>query len=194
MIYQIHSSTELTKLFKEKPYQGQNPEKAKVLIVGNDANYSSEISNDKFFERILEYHLDGISFWKNHEIHHPFLLSEYPFDKRKDGVRYHMNFNKMQFNSKHAEYFSFVELLNVPTTGNTGSNKNLFFEMLNENHLKWLEKVIFHGEKKFVLINQTLVRSIKQISKKFGIFRELFEAIERKTDTPYILETDNVVL
>ena len=65
--FSIHPSKQLVDLFNRKPYQGANPETAKVLILGNDANYSEEISNHSFFDYILEYHDDGVAFWKNTE-------------------------------------------------------------------------------------------------------------------------------
>lgn len=124
MTYGIHPSQKLVKLFAEKPYQGADPKEAKILIIGNDANYSPDNSSHHFFERILEYHADGVGFWRANGVHHPFLLPEYPFDRRKGGVRYHLNFSKLGFGTDHAEAISFVELLNVPTTGNTGATWN----------------------------------------------------------------------
>lgn len=194
MKYDLHPSLELRKLFEAKPYQGQEPQKAKVLIVGNDANYSPDISTHNFFQRILEYHADGVGFWKTHMKHHPFLLAEYPFDKRQGGVRYHRNFSKMLFPSEYAECFSFVELLNVPTIGNTGDNKGKFFELLDRNHLDWLECIILDGEKKFVVVNQTLSNSIKEIQKRLGVFKRLGRIMDGKKAPSIILENDSVLL
>ncbi len=117
--YRKHHSAELNTLFKAKPYQGQDPEKAKVIILGTDANYSEEISYHQFFEYILEYHVDGVKFWKEYNVHHPFLLENYPFNKTGGGVPYHRNFSKLGYNSDYAEIFSFVELLDIPTIGMT---------------------------------------------------------------------------
>ena len=58
--YSIHPSSKLVDLFKSKPYQGANPENAKILVLGNDANYSEEISNHPFFKYIIEYHNDDL--------------------------------------------------------------------------------------------------------------------------------------
>lgn len=164
--YDIHPSERLRKLFSEKPYQGADPSDAKVLILGNDANYSPEITTHHFFDRILAYHKDGVRFWQDTGFHHPFVLPEYPFDSRKGGVRYHSNFQKLGFGPGNAREFSFVELLDVPTIGNTGSNKGLFFRLINEDHLDWLEYLIFDTKPKFVLVNQTLAKSILRIMKK----------------------------
>lgn len=195
MKYGVHPSEELVRLFTEKPYQGVRPADAKILIVGNDANYSPEISNHKeYFKRILDYHSDGVSFWKRTGRHHPFLLSDYPFDRRKGGVRYHLNFSKMGFTSEDAESFSFVELLNVPTTGNTGSDIELFFDLLDKDHLLWLESIILQGDKKFVLVNQTLAKSISKISKRFGVLGDLAGILKGKNVPAVVHETASVVL
>ena len=192
--YDKHPSEDLVQLFTKKPFQGQDPTKAKILILGNDANYSPQISGDDFFNRILEYHSDGISFWKKYDRHHPFLLPDYPFDKRKHGVRYHLNFNKMKFSSEDAEYFSFVELLHIPTIGNSGDNKKRFFDFLDEKHLNWLEDLIFNGEKKFVIVNQTLARLIKTIQKEYGVLSKLYQVLNGKNVPSIVLETDNTIL
>jgi hypothetical protein len=194
MKYDVHPSSELVKLFVAKPYQGQDPTKAKVLILGNDANYSPEISSHDFFQKIMEYHSDGIFFWQKQKKHHPFLLDEYPFDKRRGGVRYHLNFSKMGFSSEYAEHFSFAELLNIPTIGNTGEDKERFFELLDRNHLNWLEDVILGGKKKFVMVNQTLVSSIQQIQKKLDVFDRLGRLLAEKETPSVILNNENVVL
>lgn len=192
--YGIHPSEHLVGLFAKQPYQGEDPEKARILIIGNDANYSPEISRHTFFERILDYHADGVGFWKTTGVHHPFMLADYPFDRRKGGVRYHLNFSKLNFSPEYADKFSFVELLNVPTIGNTGSNKELFFQLLDKNHLSWLESLVLGGEGKFVLVNQTLARSIDMISKKFGVLKELAAAISGKPVPAIALETTHATV
>ena len=78
----------------------------------------------EFFDRILDYHAGGVRFWRDTGVHHPFMLADYPFDRRKGGVRYHLNFSKLKFPPAYAEFISFVELLHMPTIGNTGSNKD----------------------------------------------------------------------
>lgn len=91
-----------------------------------------------FFSRILDYDSDGMLFWQKQKKRHPFMLAEYPFDKRRGGVRYHFNFSKMGFTSEYAECFSFTELLNIPTMGNTGDDKERFFELLDRTILSGL--------------------------------------------------------
>jgi hypothetical protein len=192
--YDVHPSERLRELFFEKPYQGEDPTHAKVIVLGNDANYSPQISKHPFFERILDYHQDGVRFWRLTGFHHPFLLPDYPFHKRKGGVPYHANFRKLGFSASDADKFSFVELLNVPTIGNTGSNKNLFFRLLDEQHLDWLERLILDGKPKFVLVNQTLSRSIKVIAKKTGRLTRLAPLIFGKPAPTVAYRSDNVTI
>lgn len=194
MSYGTHPSAELTRLFSAKPYQGADPSNAKILILGNDANYSPEISTYSFFQNIIEYHTDGVKFWEKTGVHHPFLLQEYPFDRRKGGVRYHQNFAKMGFGRKHASDFSFVELLNVPTIGNTGSDIQLFYDLLDSDHLDWLEQLILGSSKHFVLVNQTLVRSIGKISKRLGVLRKLNNALNAVNSPGDVVEMPNGII
>jgi hypothetical protein len=194
MTYDIHPSHELVDLFRQKPYQGQNPEKASVLIIGNDANYSAALSSHAFFDSILEYHSDGLSFWTKHEKHHPFLLPSYPFDRRTGGVRYHGNFAKMNFTALDAHHFSFVELLAVPTIGNTGSDRKRFFELMNKEHLDWLEGLIFDGRPKFVLVNQTLAGCVAEISRRLGTLRQLASVLKGHRGPMAALEAGGIVI
>ncbi|HKL26109.1 MAG TPA: hypothetical protein VJ910_07805, partial [Desulfuromonadales bacterium] len=69
MQFQKHTSEELVDLFRSKPFQGQYPEKARIIFLSSDANYSPEISDHPFFKKILEYQDDGVAFWKKHGCH-----------------------------------------------------------------------------------------------------------------------------
>lgn len=190
----MHPSQELVNLFSKKPYQGADPRQSEVIVIGNDANYTAEISSHEFFLKILDYHDDGVQFWKKNKVHHPFLLNEYPFDKRKGGVKYHANFSKMGFNLEHADAFSFVELLNVPTIGNTSSDKELFFQLLDKEHLQWLEDIVFNGNKKFVIVNQTLVSNITKINKKHGALINLSNKLAGKKADSIAYESGSLLL
>jgi hypothetical protein len=112
-VYRPHPSPELNELFARKPYQGAPPDQALFLFVGLDANYDEEIANSRIFSKIQEYHDDGVAFWRKYEVHHPFLLDEYP----GAGRRYHQTFAQIGFTPAHADLVSFVELLHVPTSG-----------------------------------------------------------------------------
>jgi len=45
MDFSIHPSQRMIELFAAKPFQGQTPEKAKVVFLSSDANYTPELSN-----------------------------------------------------------------------------------------------------------------------------------------------------
>ncbi|MBQ0721839.1 MAG: hypothetical protein KBT89_16760 [Gammaproteobacteria bacterium] len=194
MKYGVHPSEELVEIFSRKPYQGADPFKSKVVVIGNDANYSPDISSHNFFRNIIDYHEDGVKFWQTYGVHHPFLLDDYPFDKRKGGVRYHSNFQKMGFESTFADGFSFVELLAVPTIGNTGSDIDAFFQLLDREHLEWLESVVFEGSKNFVLVNQTLAKNIVKISKRHGALKNLAEVLKGSALGEMAFQSDSVVI
>jgi len=168
--YQRHQSSELNALFAAKPYQGQSPEKASVIFLGNDANYSEEISQNDFFKFIIEYHVDGVKFWKKYGVHHPFLLDSYPLNKTGGGVPYHRNFKKLGYCSDDAELFSFVELLDVPTTGVTSTNMEVFWNLINLNHLKWIESVILDKKDKLVFLPRNVYSNLLEIRKRYDIF------------------------
>src|SRR5690349_6421729 len=97
-MYTPHPSRELTELFARKPYQGVAPENATFLFVGLDANYDERIATSTIFSNVLEYHSDGVAFWRAHGVHHPFLLPGYS----GDGRVYHRNFARIGFRREHA--------------------------------------------------------------------------------------------
>ena len=145
--YDIHPSAELRKLFSEPsiPFQGQDPQKASVIFVGLDANYAPELFNvGSFRERIIEYHEDGVAFWQRHGVHHPFLLPEYPLPGTQGGRPYHRKFSNMGLTPEFASWVSFVELLNVPTTGSTEDKR--FWELFDLDHAKRLDRLFQDGE------------------------------------------------
>ena len=168
--FQKHSSEELVSLFYKRPFQGQSPEKASIIFLSSDANYSSEISSDSFFKFILEYQEDGVAFWKKHRHHHPFMLSCYPFNKTMAGVPFHRNFSKLGLGPEHAHHISFLELLDVPTIGNKTENKDEFFNLLSFAHLKYLESLILERGHKLFLVSSGVVKDIEKINIKFKVF------------------------
>ncbi len=160
-------------LFNEKPFQGQSPENAKIVFLSSDANYSPEISDHDYFNYILEYQTDGIAFWKKYGCHHPFLLSSYPFDKRKNGCKFHLNFRKIGLCSEHAEHISFLELLDVPTIGNKSENKKLFYSLVSQSHLEYIENLMLGGGKKLFFISNGVMQDIINLKKIYPIFNWL---------------------
>src|SRR5437879_1793360 len=137
-MYQPHPSRELNGHFLQRPYQGAEPSLATYLFIGLDANYDENIERTPTFQSVLEYHQDGVAFWRRHGVHHPFLLAEY----RGDGRRYHRTFARIGFTSRHAALVSFAELLHVPTVG----RNRLTPEDLEPSHLQVLNSAILDGK------------------------------------------------
>jgi len=92
-MYSIHPSKELVSLYRKKPYQGQNPELAKIIFLGLDANFAEDIEQSEFYHYIKDYLADGVKFWEKYNVHHPFMLPQF---KNSDGVTYHKNFSKVR--------------------------------------------------------------------------------------------------
>jgi len=115
-----------------------------------DANYQEHIATEPIFSRILEYHNDGVAFWRKNGVHHPFLLSEY----KGAGKRYHRTFANIGFRPQHADLVSFVELLHVPTVG----RNKLDDSDLNLSHIKMLNSAILDGHAKYIFISDNVHR------------------------------------
>jgi len=160
----------MVELFNRKPFQGQLPEKAKIIFLSSDANYSPEISNHGFFARILEYQKDGVAFWEKHGCHHPFLLEDYPFNRNMAGVPFHRNFKKLGLGPEFAEHISFLELLDIPTIGNKSQNRNLFYDLISESHLKYIESLMLGGGGKLFFVSKGVLRDILKLKKKYRLF------------------------
>lgn len=154
-------------IFKAKPYQGQDPEKAKVLFVGRDANYPDDLCNHPFFERVKEYHRDGVAFWENYKVHHPFLCDDFPFPRNAGGHPYHKNFAKLGLDWTYAQYISFIELRELPTRGVTGSiPKPVFISSLTFAHMQHLECWISQSGRKIVFLPKTIREDMLEFRKK----------------------------
>ena len=137
-----HPSKILQEVFSERPFQIQEPEKAKIIFLGLDANLDKNIEqNELFFNEMIGYFRDGINYWKSNRIHTPMLKDTY----KGGGKRYHKQFCKLGFSSKNAEDICFLELLNICTYGRTTENINIFMDMLNasenKEHLNRIRKI-----------------------------------------------------
>lgn len=162
-------------MFRAKPYQGAPPESTEFIFVGLDANYSAHIENNPaFFARVLEYHEDGIAFWRDHKVHHPFLLADY----RGDGQHYHRNFARTGFQPEDACRVSFVELLHIPTVGVS----ELVAEDLDFAHLEWLNALIQHGARRNVFLSDRVIRLMLDSRRLLGsrLFPELPKPIPKQ--------------
>ncbi len=172
-IFDVHPSQEMVALFKDKPFQGQSPEKASIIFLSSDANYSPEISNHPFFNFILEYQKNGIAFWKKYDCHHPFLLSNYPFNKNTGGVPFHRNFRKIGLSTTHIENISFLELLDIPTIGNKSKNKKLFYDLVSKSHLAYIENLMMGDSSKLFFVSNGVLKDIEKLKKRFPVFKWL---------------------
>ena len=173
MTFQKHTCPNLVKLFKNKPYQGQSSEYAKIIFLSLDANYSEEISKHDFFKYILEYQKDGILFWEKYGVHHPFLLEEYPFKRNTGGVPFHKKFSKLGLNSEHAKSICFLELLDLPTIGNSSGNNKIFNSLVDINHLKYIDSIIQSDKKKLILVPDKALKRMMEFRKSDNIFNWL---------------------
>ncbi len=173
MEFKAHTSKELVDLFRNKPFQGARPEDAKIIFLSSDANYSPEISNDRFFEYILEYQENGIEFWKKYGKHHPFLIDEYPFNKTKNGRPFHNNFQKIGLDGSYAEYISFVELLDIPTIGNKSDNRPLFYTLANREHLERIDNLINVPSNRLVFTSSGVLKDMREFKKRYRLFKWL---------------------
>lgn len=153
-MYLPHPSPELNELFAHKPYQGALPEQAKFLFVGLDANYAPQIAYKPIFSKIREYHHDGVEFWRKYKVHHPFLLPEYS----GDGQFYHRSFANIGFKPEHAHLVSFIELLHVPTVGQS----KLLATDLNQEHLRRLNAVILDREPQHIFLPAGVARLMRE--------------------------------
>ena len=169
MTFGIHQDKDFVEIYRNRPFQGQDPQKAKIVFLGSDANYSPKISNDQFFKCIIEYQKNGVAFWRGSEnkCHHPFLLPNFPFNKNKNGVPYHRNFSKLKLDpEKYAEHISFLELLDVPTTGNKSQNIAQFDNLLSRKHLQYIDELIKGGGQKLFFVSKGVLIDIKRIKNK----------------------------
>ncbi|HWR57983.1 MAG TPA: hypothetical protein VN328_03765 [Thermodesulfovibrionales bacterium] len=151
MPYKVHPSGKLVSLFKEKPWQGNNPLNSTFVFVGLDANYAANI--EKKLPEIFEYLEDGVAFWRQHKVHHPFRL---PYYKGK-GRKYHDKFAEIGFAPEHAETVSFLELLDVPTIGSQLGPSDLSI-----NHLFFLADVFENGAAEYIFMYPGVVALLRR--------------------------------
>jgi hypothetical protein len=154
-VYEEHPSVELNALFRERPFQGAVPEMAEFVFVGLDANYARDVAGKQVFGSLMEYHEDGVRFWRRHGVHHPFLLPAY----RGDGKRYHANFSRIGFGPEDASRVSFIELLHVPSVGRS----KLDMSDLDARHLKRIQALLEAGERRHVFVSAGVARLLSQI-------------------------------
>jgi hypothetical protein len=146
------SSVKLKELFSIKSFQMQEPEKARIIFLGRDANFDIDIEKkDKlFFNEIVDYLENGIDYWKKHGFHTPMLK---PCYNKKNGQRYHQKFRKLGFTSDDADDICFLELLSCCTYGNSSKNKSKFMKMVKDvKNKKHLERIVNLSKKENIRI------------------------------------------
>lgn len=149
-MYNRHPNKLLKESFERKPYQGVKPENARYLFIGLDANFDIDIENSRIFNSIIDYLDDGVSFWENYGVHHPFMLPAY----NGDGRAYHRNFSKIGFERRHASDVCFIELLDFPTFGQS----KLEIDDLNPLHLKRIDNIVRGGTVNYVFVSPSVGR------------------------------------
>lgn len=126
---------ELINLFPGRKWQGCAPFDARFLFVGLDANFAPNI--EARYPRVIDYLNNYIQFIDDYGVHHPFLLNEY----QGSGRRYHEKFVQIGFTRGEIVRLSFLELLHVPTIGQS----NLVVGDLSDDHLQWLSNIFNEG-------------------------------------------------
>lgn len=154
MSFTLHPNPKLVEAFQQKPYQGADPLTARFLFIGLDANYAADIEQQPVFIDLLNYHTDGIGFWKKYNCHHPFLLPGYT----GDGKKYHQRFAKIGFNNQHADQVSFIELLDVPTVG----RNTLEHADFKPSHLELINTAILQGKAQHIFVSASVLKHMKQ--------------------------------
>lgn len=167
--YDKHPSVELNR--KYKGYQGQDPNSAKFLFFGLDANFAADIEETPIFKELIEYLTDGVEYWKRMNRHHPFLSPAY---EKGSGYKYHYQFSKLELTSEYADKVSFIELLDCPTSGNTSYTR--LMQLLNMDYLKKLDQLMLsiRGDKA-VYITKGVYSQLYKINQKYGCFEWLPE-------------------
>ena len=151
MPYNLHPSERLRALFKAKPWQGNDPLLSDFVFVGLDANYAADI--ETILPEVFSYHEDGVKFWRSTGVHHPCRLRHY----HGKGKLYHDKFAEIGFKPEHAESVSFLELLDVPTTGS-----KLTVADLTEEHLSFLLDVFENGSARYIFMPSSVANILRE--------------------------------
>jgi hypothetical protein len=179
--FALHPSKRLQTAFRTKYFQGRDPASASVVLLGSDANYSPALSEHPFFEYVIAYHEDGPGFFMANGVHHPFLLPEYPFDKRTGGVPYHRNI-AATFDGSLLGDLAFVELLDVPTTGvksSSAASRATYSSLLSEDHLMRLDRLIDSSAGKLILVPTGVLEQMSALNLRLRVFKWVPEIFKR---------------
>ncbi|WP_035671322.1 hypothetical protein [Flavobacterium sp. 83] len=192
-IFEKHPSKLLNELYSKRNYQGANPVDAKILFVGRDPNWAVDVESKEMFNFVSEYLTDGVTFWKTHNIHHPFLLPNY----KGDGKRYHKIFSKLKVDNEASSKISFVELIGFPTTGMAKTNNKIFLEYLiseeNRNHLIELDNLLNDFDKT-IFIAWGLIEDFKFLYRKTGLFIKFAELDKSEMSISDLNKFENIYI
>lgn len=190
-IFQKHPSKMLISSYNEKSYQGAHPFEAKVLFVGRDPNWAVNIEELAIFNSVQEYLSDGISFWKKHNIHHPFLDQSY----LGEGKKYHKAISRLNLSISFADKISFIEIIGFPTTGMSSTNYKLFNEYLlsseNRNHLIELDR-LFNEKGILIFLSWGLIDYLKYVNKKTGLFQQFTDVDKTSMERTDLNKVGNI--
>ncbi len=139
-IFGEHTSETLHRLYHDKPWQGQDPEQAKILFLSLDANWDYDIELSPVFPQVQEYLKDGVKFWEKYGIHHPMLLNGY----KGSGKKFHLSFARLGITPDNAKHISFIELFGKPTYGNSSNEPNFINMVLEQDplYLNFLKHIL----------------------------------------------------
>jgi hypothetical protein len=182
-MYFPHKNSKLHELFSHKPYQGADPTTAQFLFFGLDANYAPDIEDKPYFSEIVSYLEDGVRYWRQRGYHHPFRHPEY----RGDGALYHKRFAEIGFTREHAEQVSFVELIDVPTSGRSKLHRN----DLKSLHLDRLRDWVLDGRAPNIFIPPGVSRLLRK-TPQFSWLLE--EPIAHDRSLPILFRTDKKIV
>jgi len=182
-MYFPHKDSKLHELFSLKAYQGADPATAQFLFFGLDANYDPNIGDMRCYSEIVSYLEDGVRYWKQKRFHHPFRHPDY----KGDGALYHDRFAEIGFTSDHAERVSFVELIDVPTSGRS----NLRLNDLKQSHLDRLRDWVLDGKATYIFIPPGVGRLLRRTS-QFSWLSE--EPISHEGSLPVLFRSDKKVV
>lgn len=182
-MYFPHSNNKLHELFSLKPYQGADPSTAQFLFFGLDANYAPDIGEKQCFPEIVSYLQDGVAYWKQKGFHHPFRHPAY----RGDGALYHRRFAEIGFTPDHAERVSFVELIDVPTSGRS----KLQSSDLSATQLDRLKAWVLDGRAAYIFIPLGVNRLLRRTPQFFWLPAE---PISHEGSLPVLFRSDQKVI
>ena len=138
---------------------------ASFLFVGLDANYDANI--EETLPEIFKYLDNGVNWWQRNPwgVHHPFRLPGF----NGDGKRYHDKFAEIGFTQADAQRVSFVELLHLPTTGQSALTR----KGLSGAHLLRLNTIFNMGAAQYIFVSRKVTHLMRQIMRQTGMFAGL---------------------